>query len=152
MGTVGYLLDTHTFLWATYEVAKLSDPAKMAMNDKNTQKFVSAASAYEIMNKYRLKKIPDFAYVADNYFEVVRALGAFELPINSRHAHLAGKLEWSNRDPFDRLLAAQAFTEKLALITSDRAFDSLFWLNVLWQNTRTRVRDRGLRINGGMQC
>ena len=71
MGTVGYLLDTHTFLWATHDVAKLSEPAKMTMNDKSTMKFVSAASAYEIMNKYRLKKMPDFAYVAKNYFEIL---------------------------------------------------------------------------------
>ena len=132
MGSVGYLLDTHTFLWATHDDARLSESAKMAMNDRNTQKFISAASAYEIMNKYRLGKLPDFAYVAENYFEILRSLGAYELPINSQHAHFAGKLDWDHRDPFDRLLAAQAFSVNLVLITNDSAFDSLTWLNVLW--------------------
>ena len=102
------------------------------MKDKGTKKFVSAASAYEIMNKYRLKKLPDFAYVAENYFEILRNLGAYELPISSQHANFAGKFEWSHRDPFDRLLAAQAYKEDLILISDDAAFDSLPWLNVLW--------------------
>ena len=47
-----------------------------------------------------------------------------------RHAHFAGKFEWSHRDPFDRLLAAQAFVENLMLITDDAVFDSLPWLHV----------------------
>ena len=132
MGSLGYLLDTHTFLWATQDDARLSELAKETMCDKNTHKFVSAASAYEILNKYRLGKLPDFAYVAENYLEILVRLGAYELPINSRHAHFAGKFEWSHRDPFDRLLAAQAFTENMILITNDSAFDSLPWLSVLW--------------------
>ena len=130
MGAVGYLLDTHIFLWAAQDDAKLSKFAKKAMCDKNTQKFVSAASAYEILNKHRLGKLPDYAYVAENYFEILRSLGAYELPVNMRHAHFAGKFDWSHRDPFDRLLAAQAYTENLVLITNDKAFDSLPWLKV----------------------
>ena len=130
MGFVGYLLDTHTFLWAAQDDLKLSELAKNAMNDKNIQKFVSAASAYEVMNKFRLGKLPDYGYVAENYFEILRSLGAYELPISMRHAHFAGKFDWSHRDPFDRLLAAQAFIENLVLITNDTAFNSLPWLNV----------------------
>ena len=132
MGSVGYLLDTHTFLWATHDDARLSQLAKEAMNAKSMQKFVSAASAYEIMNKYRLGKLPDFAYVAENYFEILRSLGAYELPINSQHANFAGKFDWMHRDPFDRLLAAQTSIENLVLISNDSAFNSLPWLNVLW--------------------
>ena len=129
MGTVGYLLDTHTFLWAARNSVKLSESAKNALYDKDVKKFVSAASAYEIMNKYRLNKLPEYTYVAKNFFEIVQNLGAYELPINLKHANFAGEFEWSHRDPFDRLLAAQAFTENLVLITNDTAFDSLPWLN-----------------------
>ena len=130
MGTINYLLDTHIFLWATQDDSKLSEHAKKAMYDENTQKFVSAASAYEIMNKYRLGKLPDYSYVVERYFEILSNLGAYELPINMRHAHFAGKFDWSHRDPFDRLLAAQAYIENLVLITDDAAYDSLPWLKV----------------------
>ena len=130
MGALGYLLDTHTFLWAAQDDLQLSKLARKAMKDKKTRKFVSAVSAYEIMNKYRLGKLPNYSYVIENYFEVLRSLGAYELPINMRHAHFAGEFDWSHRDPFDRLLAAQAFIEKFVLITNDKVFDTLPWLNV----------------------
>ena len=132
MGSVGYLLDTHTFLWATQDDARLSEPAKMAMNDKKTQKFISAASAYEITYKYRLGKLPGYVYVEENYIEILRNLGAEELPIKTQHAYLAGKMDWEHKDPFDRFLAAQAYSENMVLITNDSAFQSLHWLTVLW--------------------
>ena len=132
MGTVGYLLDTHTFLWAAYEATRLSDMAGKAITDKKSSIYVSAVSAYEIMNKYRIGKLPDYAYVAEKYFEILNEFGAYELPLSTRHSHFAGKFDWIQRDPFDRLLAAQAFTENLILITNDTAFNSLPWLNVLW--------------------
>jgi PIN domain nuclease of toxin-antitoxin system len=132
MGTVGYLLDTHTLLWAVQKDVKLSNSARAKIEDIDTPLFVSAASAYEIMNKYRLGKLPDYAYIAENYFDVLHTLGADELPINTRHAHYAGKFEWTHRDPFDRLLAAQAFTDNLTLITNDPVFRELSWITVLW--------------------
>jgi PIN domain nuclease of toxin-antitoxin system len=63
---------------------------------------------------------------------VLKTFIAQELPINTHHAYFAGKFEWSHRDPFDRMLAAQAFTEKMTLITNDPAFSSLPWLSLLW--------------------
>ena len=59
------------------------------------------------MNKHRLGKLPEFKYVAENYFEILHKFGADELPISTRHTHVAGKFEWAHRDPFDRLLAAR---------------------------------------------
>ena len=132
MGTVSYLLDTHTFLWAAHDETRLSDTAIKVIKDVNSTIYISAVSAYEIMNKYRLGKLPDYTYLAENYFEVLHVLGANELLISTRHTHFAGKFDWLHRDPFDRLLAAQAFTEKIVLLTNDPAFDSLPWLNVLW--------------------
>ena len=132
MGAVAYLVDTHTFLWAVQKDVKLSNPAKKAMNDPNTQKFISAVSAYEVMYKQQLGKLHEYDEVANNYFSFMKKLGVTELPINSKHTHFAGKLVWAHRDPFDRLLAAQAFTENMVLITNDSIFDTLSWVSVLW--------------------
>ena len=132
MGTIEYLLDTHTLLWAVRGSKSLSDTAREIILDTNSRIYVSAVSAYEIMNKYRIGKLQGFSDVANNYFDILLKLGADELAINTSHTHFAGKFDWSHRDPFDRLLAAQAFTENLTLITNDVAFDSLPWLTVLW--------------------
>jgi len=126
------LLDTHTFLWAAHDVSRLSERSLTVIEDINAPVFVSAVSAYEIMYKHKLGKLPGYTYVAENYFEIIEKLGVDELPINTRHAHFAGKFEWAHRDPFDRLLAAQAFTDGLTLITNDPAFKELTWVSVLW--------------------
>ena len=132
MGTVSYLLDTHTFLWSALCSHKLGDATKKVIDDENSRFFVSAVSAYEIMNKYRIGKLSEFEYVAKNYFDVIKQSGAIELLITSQHTHFAGMFEWSHRDPFDRLLAAQASIEKLTLITNDPAFETLPWVETLW--------------------
>jgi len=64
MGTIGYLLDTHTFLWTVRGSKNLSDTAVEIIADQNNKIFVSAASAYEIMNKHRIGKLPEFDDVA----------------------------------------------------------------------------------------
>ena len=132
MGIVKYLLDTHTLLWAMQKDVMLSKTAKNIMSDVNTQFFVSAVSAYEIMYKFKLGKLDEYKYVAENYFDVLDEFGADRLPINERHTHLAGQTEWQHRDPFDRLLAAQASVENLTLITNDPVFDTIDWVNTLW--------------------
>jgi len=132
MGNIGYLLDTHTFLWAVCESSKLSGPAREALEDTNMPHFVSAISAYEIANKFRIGKLPEYEQLVNHFPAILRKFGADELPVNARHAHFAGTFEWAHRDPFDRFLAAQAFTESLTLITNDPAFNSLPWITVLW--------------------
>jgi len=79
MGSVAYLLDTHTFLWAVQEDWKLSDIAHKAIENTNIQLFISAISAYEISNKYRLGKLPGYAYIIENYQEIVQKLGVEHL-------------------------------------------------------------------------
>ncbi|MCL2086570.1 MAG: type II toxin-antitoxin system VapC family toxin [Oscillospiraceae bacterium] len=132
MGTVGYLLDTCTLLWALRGSQNLSIAAKEAIADTSVTKYVSSVSAYEIMYKHQLKKLEEYIFVAENYFDVLEMFGAKELPLSARHAHLAGKFKWEHRDPFDRLLAAQASFENLTLITSDPAFDTLPWVLTVW--------------------
>ena len=133
MGAVGYLLDTHTFLWAVHEEgSRLSENAKRLFAAPEAPIYVSAASAYEIMNKYRIGKLPGYAHVAENYHSIFNEFGAHELPLNTEHAHYAGKFEWDHRDPFDRMLAAQAFIENFTLLTNDPVFKHLTWISILW--------------------
>ena len=132
MGAVKYLLDTHTLLWAVQKDVKLSKNALKVVEDKDALLFVSAVSAYEIMYKHQLGKLPGYVGIAENYFSVLDRLGVNELPVSAQHAHFAGKFEWKHRDPFDRLLAAQAATDNLTLITNDPAFQELSWVTALW--------------------
>ena len=132
MGTIGYLLDTHTFLWAVRGSLKLSSTAVKIIENAELRVFISAVSAYEIMNKFRIGKLPEFEDVAKNYFDFVKKLDVDSLPVSERHSHYAGEFDWEHRDPFDRLLAAQAFIENLTLITNDPSFDMLPWVSVLW--------------------
>ena len=83
MGAVGYLLDTHTFLWSVRESHKLGKTAKTAMEHSSDNCFVSAVSAYEIMNKYRLGKLPEYADIAQNYQKILCQFGARELTIKT---------------------------------------------------------------------
>jgi PIN domain nuclease of toxin-antitoxin system len=133
MGTVEYLLDTHTFLWAVCEEgSKLSEDARKTIENAESKLLLSSASAYEIMYKHRIGKLPGFAHIAENYFDILSKFGIYELPVNTKHAHYAGKIEWNHRDPFDRLLAAQASIDNLTFITNDPAFQQLSWVTVLW--------------------
>ena len=132
MGTISYLLDTHTFLWAVRGSPNLSTMAENIIEDMNVNIFVSAVSAYEIMNKHRIGKLPEYDDIAKDYINFVKRLGVDSLPISEQHAHYAGKIEWTHRDPFDRLLAAQAITDNLVLITNDSVFKELSLLKVIW--------------------
>jgi PIN domain nuclease of toxin-antitoxin system len=132
VGTVGYLLDTHTFLWAVRGSSNLSGTAIKIIEDLESRIFVSAVSAYGIMNKHRIGKLPEFDDIATNYFNFVKKLGADSLSISDQHSHYAGKFEWTHRDPFDRLLASQAFIDNLTLITNDPVFAELTWIRVIW--------------------
>jgi len=132
MGTLKYLLDTHTLLWAVRGDAKLSDAARNILMYTSDQVFVSAVSAYEIMYKYKIGKLQGFEDVAGNYIDVLKKFGANELSINTRHAHYAGELDWEHRDPFDRLLVAQAHVDNLILITDDPYIKSQPLVVTLW--------------------
>ena len=119
------LLDTHVLLWAVLEPQKLSRQQREALEDSGNQLLVSAASAWEIATKWRLGKLSQAGAVVQNYPQVLNRLAATELPISGAVARQAGLLEVEHRDPFDRLLAAQAMADAGVLVSSDPAF-SLF--------------------------
>lgn len=117
------LLDTHALLWWATLHPSLSPRARSAIGDDASEVYVSAASAWEIATKVRLGKLewPDEAGTVNSY-----ALGqGFRcLPVSLEHAERAGRLRMAHRDPFDRMLIAQARAEDLLLVSNDAMFDS----------------------------
>lgn len=128
---VRLLLDTHAFLWAVMQPADLSPKVLALFEDPATDMVVSAASAWEIATKFRLGKLPTARAVVNDFDGVVRQLGATVLPITHSHALLAGGYRQSHRDPFDRILVAQAQIEDLSLVSKDRALRD-FDVRLLW--------------------
>jgi PIN domain nuclease of toxin-antitoxin system len=117
------LLDTHTFLWWLDGDARLVPPARKLIADETNEILVSAASAWEIATKVRIGKLPGAVDVAAMLARCVADQGFDPLPISIGHAQRAGLLPGPHRDPFDRMLIAQAEAEQLALVSNDRVFD-----------------------------
>ena len=134
MGTVknGFLLDTHTLLWAVQEEKKLGRGARKVIENPDSLLYVSAISAFEIACKYRIGTLPGYSHVVENYQDILQRFGANDLSVCLAHARFAAHFEWQHRDPFDRILAAQASLENLTLISNDAVFATLPWLSVLW--------------------
>ncbi|WP_087134425.1 type II toxin-antitoxin system VapC family toxin [Micrococcus lylae] len=119
------LLDTHAFIWAVNDPGRLGAQSRGVLEDASVDLFVSAASAWEVATKSRLGKLPGADAWLPQWDVQVARLGARPLPVDSGHALLAGGLDWTHRDPFDRMLAAQAMRDGLVLITRDAAFSTL---------------------------
>jgi PIN domain nuclease of toxin-antitoxin system len=116
------LLDTHVLLWALLEPQKLSSELRNALEDSDNTLVVSAACAWEIATKWRLGKLPHARSVVENYAMALHRLAAVDLPISAAIARQAGLWAVPHRDPFDRLLAAQATADNLVLASIDPAF------------------------------
>lgn len=118
------LLDTHTLLWWLVGNAQLSARARAVIAEPFAVVFVSAASGWEIATKVRLGKLPDPHGVTDSLAAHVTAQGFRELPISLEHGRRAGRLPGPHKDPFDRMLIAQAQAEGLALVSNEARFDA----------------------------
>jgi PIN domain nuclease of toxin-antitoxin system len=126
------LLDTHTLLYALAQPRRLSPRAAALIRDAANTVLVSTASAWEIATKYRLGKLPGAGGLVASYAAHLSTLRADELPIRSSHALTAGGFRVEHRDPFDRMLAAQALIEGLPLVTDDAAFRSFADVETVW--------------------
>lgn len=110
------LLDTHVLIWSLENNSTLSDVARNAIIDGNNMVFVSSASVWEINIKKSIGKLD----VPDNLLDEMKSHRFTAIDINCDHAQLAGRLPYIHKDPFDRILIAQAIIEKFTLITRDR--------------------------------
>ena len=121
---VKYLVDTHVLLWLFSAPERIPDSVGDALADRSNPLLVSAASALEITTKIRLGKL-DAAELTTTLGRRIEGIGADVLPITLEHAVLAGSMPWPHRDPFDRLLVAQATIEDAILVTVDAALIDL---------------------------
>ena len=128
--TVQVLLDTHAFLWWLGGNPRMPGSARRAIDDANTV-FVSAASAWEIATKHRIGKLPQAEAVALDVTGCIAGQGFEELAITVDDAERAGRLPGLHRDPFDRVLIAQALVRDLAIVSVDQAFDG-YGVRRLW--------------------
>jgi PIN domain nuclease of toxin-antitoxin system len=120
---VRLLLDTHAFLWWLDGDRRLSPKARRAIANASNSVLVSAASAWEITTKARLGKLPGATDVAADVAGSVGSQGFTPLDITVLHAQRAGNLGGEHRDPFDRILIAQAHLEDVAVVSDDDVFD-----------------------------
>jgi len=125
------LLDTHAFLWWLAGDEALSPEARKAIADEDNTIFVSAASAWEIATKHRIGKLPGAASIVIDMDRILAEQGFDGLSISLRHAQAAGALPGPHRDPFDRMLIAQAMLEDLILVSNEEPFDA-YGVKRLW--------------------
>ena len=125
------LLDTHAFIWWFEGNRRLSRPARRAIDDETNDVLISAVSAWEIAIKYWLGKLPEVEALALDISGAIARQGFRELPITVDDAARAGALPGPHRDPFDRMLVAQALSGNLALVSIDPLFDR-YGVRRLW--------------------
>lgn len=125
------LLDTHALLWWLSDDTALPRSARKIIAETRNTVLVSAASAWEIATKVRLGRLPAAADLVSDFCGQVEREGFDLLPISADHGIRGGLLPGPHRDPFDRMLIAQAQAENLAVITNERVFES-YGVRRLW--------------------
>lgn len=125
------LLDTHAWLWWLAGDRQLSKKARSAIADEDNEVWISAASAWEVATKYRLGRLGGAEVLALDFARQVERQGFAGLPITLDHAQRAGSLTVAERDPFDRMLIAQAQAENLAFVSIEKHFDG-YGITRIW--------------------
>lgn len=120
-----YLLDTHVIYWLALEPSEIPGAILSDLADPQNQLYASAISAYEVGNKVRLGKWPQAITLAATWLETLSQMSVADLSVSTADASLAASLPWQHRDPFDRLLAAQAINQRLTLVSADSVFSEL---------------------------
>ncbi len=116
----GILLDTNALLWLLHDPDRLARPALTTLENPSNDLYVSAASAWEIAIKTRLGRL-DGTSLLSVWSDTLTSMAATDLAIDSTDATTAGRLTWDHRDPFDRMIVAQATRRGLTIATSDTA-------------------------------
>jgi PIN domain nuclease of toxin-antitoxin system len=128
---MNYLLDTHVFIWMNEDLSKLSTTVQNIVADEANTLFFSVASIWEIQIKLQIGKLT-FKRTLSEMIQLVRDEKQVEvLPVQQAHALKVGELPLLHKDPFDRLLVAQAIVEDFTLITKEPIL-SRYEANVIW--------------------
>ena len=118
------LLDTHALIWWMTNSPSLPDAVRRLMLDKRNTIVVSAASAWEMATKVRLGRLPAASDITRNFQEYLSQSGFESLSVSPEHGIRAGLLPGPQRDPFDRMLIAQAQAEDLTIVSNELVFDA----------------------------
>lgn len=130
-GSGRYLLDSHVLLWWWFDPGRLSREVRLVLINPTSEVFVSAASIWELSLKHHQGKFPELAAVIDDLPGLLQADGFQPLAMSISHGLRAGGYSQPHRDPFDRMLAAQAELERLVLISADQQL-ATFPCQTLW--------------------
>ncbi|MGA8108813.1 MAG: type II toxin-antitoxin system VapC family toxin [Acidobacteriaceae bacterium] len=125
------LLDTHALLWWLTDDPALSKAARRLLADPQNTVLVSAASAWEIATKVRLGKLSSALDLVADFQEQLEREGFEPLPVSVEHGIRGGLLPGPHKDPFDRMLIAQAQAEHVPIVSNNKAFDS-YGVRRLW--------------------
>jgi PIN domain nuclease of toxin-antitoxin system len=125
------LLDTHTLIWWLAANSSLPISARKLIASRNSQVLVSAVSAWEIATKVRLGRLDIAADLAGDFEAYLVQEGFDSLSVSTEHGIRAGTLPGSHKDPFDRMLVAQAQIEGLAIVSNDGQLDG-YGVTRLW--------------------
>ncbi|WP_084288102.1 type II toxin-antitoxin system VapC family toxin [Desulfovermiculus halophilus] len=115
---VSFLLDTNVLLAATLDPERLPEETALTLRDPSTIIYFSAASIWEIGIKKSLGR-NNFDFYPDDIHQLALETGFTELPVFAKHCYVIARLPWHHRDPFDRLLIAQAIDIRSYLVTTD---------------------------------
>lgn len=122
---MNYLLDTHILIWALVDPDKIPRTMREIIQDAGNRVWFSSASIWEIAIKHSLAKA-DFPIEPTTIWKAAREIGLEELAVTSEHAVRVDGLPWLHRDPFDRLLVAQAQVAAMKLLSSDLNVNAYF--------------------------
>ena len=125
-----YLLDTHALIWYIENDAQLSYRAKSIIEDERNSVFATMANLWEIAIKVSIKKL-DLTLTTDEIFQKLHKMDIPVFGILPNHIRMLQTLPHHHRDPFDRMIIAQAFEEKCTVITRDALFDA-YDVSILW--------------------
>ena len=125
------LLDTHAFIWWVVGDQRVPHAARRAIVDDSNDKLISAASAWEIATKHRIGKLPGAEALALDIPGAIAFQGFEELPVTVTEGVRAGELPGPLRDPFDRMIIAQALARELVVVSNEALFDR-YGVRRLW--------------------
>lgn len=125
------LLDTHTFLWFAFNTPELPAPTRELLEDDASDLYFSHASVWEMAIKVSIGKLHFSTSVTDLVTKQLQKDDILPLPINYAHLALIETMPLHHKDPFDRLLIAQALAESFTIISIDAAFDP-YGVSRLW--------------------